>query len=283
MSFIRLAICTTGVYSMFLLWAIAQEKLSTPPHRFPSPLILGTVQSILSALSAYLYISLKPKPTSKSPTPTPPTQLLLRIFQCSLFITSAAPFGYAAIAHLSYPAIVLGKSCKLIPVMFMNVLIYRRKFKPYKYLVVSIVSLGITIFFFDQKKNKNNKSKVATAGASPLLGLLYLLTNLLLDGLTNSTQDHIFVSFPSLTGQHLMLYTNLFSTLISLSLSLLPLPYIPIIHPTTEKVSELAIALTFIKQNPSVLKPLLQFAITGALGQIFIFETLQHFGSLTLV
>ena len=282
MSFLRLAICISGVYSMFLLWAIAQEKLSTPPHRFPSPLILGTVQSLLSALSAYVYISLKPKSTSKSPAPS--TQLLLRIFQCSLFITSAAPFGYAAIAHLSYPAIVLGKSCKLIPVMLMNVLIYRRKFKPYKYLVVSIVSLGITIFFFDQKKNKN-KSKVATGGggASPLLGLLYLLTNLVLDGLTNSTQDHIFASFPSLTGQHLMLYTNLFSTLISLSLSLLPLPYIPVIHPTTEKVSELTIALSFIKQNPSVLKPLFQFAVTGALGQIFIFETLQHFGSLTLV
>jgi UDP-galactose transporter B1 len=29
--------------------------------------------------------------------------------------------------------------------------------------------------------------------------------------------------------------------------------------------------------------PLLQFAITGAMGQLFIFETLQHFGSLTLV
>ena len=163
----------------------------------------------------------------------------------------------------------------------MNVLIYRRKFKPYKYLVVFIVSLGITIFFFDQKKNK-----VATGGGgggSAFLGLFYLLTNLFLDGLTNSTQDHIFASFPSLTGQHLMLYTNLFSTLISLSLSLLPLPYIPIIHPTTEKTSELAIALRFVKQNPSVLKPLFQFALTGALGQLFIFETLQQFGSLTLV
>jgi len=28
---------------------------------------------------------------------------------------------------------------------------------------------------------------------------------------------------------------------------------------------------------------LAQFAFTGALGQLFIFETLQHFGSLTLV
>ena len=38
-----------------------------------------------------------------------------------------------------------------------------------------------------------------------------------------------------------------------------------------------------IASTPSVVVPLAQFALTGALGQLFIFETLQHFGSLTLV
>jgi len=42
-------------------------------------------------------------------------------------------------------------------------------------------------------------------------------------------------------------------------------------------------ALAFIRSHPSVTTPLAQFALTGALGQLFIFETLQHFGSLTLV
>ena len=44
-----------------------------------------------------------------------------------------------------------------------------------------------------------------------------------------------------------------------------------------------ATALEFIRTHPSVVVPLAQFAFTGALGQLFIFETLQHFGSLTLV
>jgi UDP-galactose transporter B1 len=48
-------------------------------------------------------------------------------------------------------------------------------------------------------------------------------------------------------------------------------------------MTELAGALAFIRGHPGVLTPLLQFAFTGALGQLFIFETLQHFGSLTLV
>jgi UDP-galactose transporter B1 len=42
-------------------------------------------------------------------------------------------------------------------------------------------------------------------------------------------------------------------------------------------------ALAFIRNHPSIIQPLALFALTGALGQLFIFETLQHFGSLTLV
>jgi len=66
-------------------------------------------------------------------------------------------------------------------------------------------------------------------------------------------------------------------------LSVLPLPYIPVIHPSHDGRSELMGALTFIQTHPSIIFPLAQFTITGALGQLFIFETLQHFGSLTLV
>jgi len=42
-------------------------------------------------------------------------------------------------------------------------------------------------------------------------------------------------------------------------------------------------AVDFVRYHPSVARPLAEFALTGGLGQLFIFETLQHFGSLTLV
>ncbi|KAH9179264.1 UAA transporter family-domain-containing protein [Lactarius sanguifluus] len=74
------------------------------------------------------------------------SQLLLRYLQCSLFITFAAPFGFAALSHVSYPAMVLAKSCKLVPVMVMNVILYRRAFARHKYIVVALVTVGITMF-----------------------------------------------------------------------------------------------------------------------------------------
>ncbi|KAJ7069918.1 UAA transporter [Mycena amicta] len=313
MAFIRLVLCVTGVYSCFLLWAIAQERLSVPfasidgttTEKFTSVMFLGTCQSALSCVSAFVYMLLRRKPSQNltnllglEHTPEPGhetsekhpakqdtrfsrTHLLLRYLQCSVFITSAAPFGFASLSYISYPAMVLGKSCKLVPVMIMNLLLYRRRFAPHKYLVVGMVTLGITIFM---GLAPSKPAKVKATGSSPngnLIGLTYLLINLAIDGATNSTQDEIFARH-RVTGQQMMLWINLFSTFVTIVLEMLPLPYIPVIHPS-HTGTELDTALTFIREHPSIQIPLLQFAVTGALGQLFIFETLQHFGSLTLV
>ncbi|KAI0072029.1 UDP-galactose transporter [Panus rudis PR-1116 ss-1] len=336
MSILRLGLCVIGVYSMFLLWAIAQERLSVPfpsidgktSDKFSSPLFMGTCQSALSSLSALIYLFLRRKPGQTiqetlglhitSPKATKSTvngsakangsgkangstytnghahhdkpnmrydtkSLLLRYFQCAIFITSAAPFGFAALSYITYPAMVLGKSCKLVPVMLMNVLLYRRKFAPHKYLVVAMVTLGITMFmgFGKEKPRKSSASKTELSAYTQLIGITYLLINLAIDGATNSTQDEIFARY-KVTGQQMMFWINLFSTVVTSVISILPLPYIPVLHPSNSG-TELQGALEFIRNHPSVIKPLAQFALTGALGQLFIFETLQHFGSLTLV
>lgn len=218
---------------------------------------------------------------------SPRTKALLAVyFQCSLLITAAAPFGFAALSHISYPTMVLGKSCKLVPVMIMNVLLYRRKFAAHKYLVVFMVTLGITMFMGFSHEGTSSKHHKAGGDSelnrNGLLGLTYLLINLALDGAINSTQDEIFVKY-KVTGQQMMFFINLTSTVVTMFLSVLPLPNIPVIHPSDIRQSEFKAAVDFISQHPSIKMPLAQFSLTGSLGQLFIFETLQHFGSLTLV
>jgi len=105
---------------------------------------------------------------------------------------------------------------------------------------------------------------------------------LILDGATNSTQDEIFARY-KVSGQQMMLWINLICTILTSLISALPLPYIPVLHPSKGGETEFKNALQFLRTHPTIIYPLLQFALTGALGQLFIFETLQHFGSLTLV
>jgi len=227
---------------------------------------------------------------SKHPRPKHPERmahertkaLLIAFFRTAVLLTVAAPFGFASLSHISYPTMILGKSCKLVPVMIMNVLLYRRKFAAYKYLVVAMVTAGITMFMGFSNEGASKKRANTELNRNGLLGVTYLLINLALDGVTNSTQDEIFSRY-KVTGQQMMFFVNLCSTIVTSFLAVLPLPYIPVIHPSDSTQSELAGALEFIRTHPSVLGPLLRFALTGAMGQLFIYETIQHFGSLTLV
>ncbi len=50
-----------------------------------------------------------------------------------------------------------------------------------------------------------------------------------------------------------------------------------------EKSSPLVESVHFISTHPTSFLPIIQYALLGGVGQLFIFETIQHFGSLTLV
>lgn len=195
-----------------------------------------------------------------------------------------SPFGYASLRYIDYPTQILGKSCKLVPVMLMNIILYRRKFALHKYIVVSTVTAGISLFML-YAPSSSGKASSKGASSNSLFGIGLLLVNLLVDGAINSTQDEVFVKY-TMTGTQMMFFMNLFATIITLFTMLIPLPSIPILNPSTTTSaghSELANALAFIHSHPKVLRDILLFSIAGATGQLFIFDTLENFGSLTLV
>ncbi|TXT10826.1 hypothetical protein VHUM_02331 [Vanrija humicola] len=347
----RLAVCIAGVYGAFLLWAIAQERLSapfpaathaphTPPAKFPSPLFFNWCQALVGAGASAAYLLLQaasdgslkargawgvlgldrlfgaaPKAGGSAngkagdkagdkangktnghgkhvaaPTPTPLLRTLpALLLQVALFQTTAGPIGFLALRHISYPTMVLGKSCKLIPVLLLNVLLYRRRFAPSKYLVVGLVSAGIALFMLLGKSSKKG-------GSNSAWGLSLLLINLLIDGLTNSTQDQIFALYPGYSGQQMMFIMASITLAILTPAMVLPLPAHPLAWltgagatlgathlPAAWSPPVLLQSLRFIASHPSALSPLLAYAALGGLGQIFIFETIAHFGSLTLV
>ncbi|WVQ93971.1 hypothetical protein IAU59_001049 [Kwoniella sp. CBS 9459] len=370
MGVIRLAVCVSGVYAAFLLWAIAQERLSAPfpstsphPHsapnadhskgdKFPSPLFLNYAQAVASSLSALSYllfnawrdgslnkgiweilglnqiwpanvkaskqgvvgnggteekvekpvngkVELKRADGATQTRPQGATPQSWRkslpalLLQVSLFQTIAGPIGFLALRHISYPTMVLGKSCKLIPVLLLNVILYRRRFSPHKYVVVALVTVGISLFMLMAEGGKKKKG-----GSDSAWGLWLLVVNLLIDGLTNSTQDQIFSAYRSFTGQQMMFCMSFFTQLLLLPALLLPLPNHPLsllshlplplsssvaTSPLTFSQPAILTSVSFLYSHPTALAPLVAYALLGGLGQLFIFETIQQFGSLTLV
>lgn len=270
---LRFAFCVAGIYTCFLTWGVVQERVSTTPYgdegrpeKFRFFIFLNVIQSLIAAIAASIY--LKASGNHLHLLTTPPS--LYKKYAGVAFLNCiGSPFGYAALKHIDYPTMILGKSCKLIPVMLMNVLVYRRRFPLYQCLCVLTITLGVSLFMLYHPIEGSKKA----AATNSMYGLVLLSMNLGVDGLTNATQDHIFSTWHGkVTGQHMMFFMNALGFLFQ-ALYLILNPY----------TDELWQAIKFCQTHPAVIRDVVSFGLCGAFGQCFIFYTLQRYGSIRLV
>jgi len=235
---------------------------------------MNTVQSAFAAILGYIYVRLTRK--SRGDLPIYPSQrIVYPLLLVAIISALSSPFGYASLQHVDYITFILAKSCKLLPVMFLHVTLYGKRYPFYKYAVVALVTAGVAIFTLHQ--STGSKKKKGSDGNS-LYGLMLLGINLLFDGLTNSTQDDIYARFRPYTGQQMMCALNIMSTFITTTYLLLS-PYIAqtglghyVGMDINKGAGELQAALTFIQRHPTVGWDILGFAACGAMGQVFICE-----------
>jgi solute carrier family 35 (UDP-galactose transporter), member B1 len=267
-----------------LSWAYLQESLTTTPHGPPGetevfkyPVFLNTIQSLFAAMAGALYLYVSTPAGSRVPAIFPSQGILGPLALVAVTQSLASPFGYASLAHIDYITFLLAKSCKLLPVMFLHITLFRKRYPLYKYLVVAAVTAGVAVFTLHSGKNKSRKAH-ATPDAERNVpwGMLLLSINLLFDGLTNSTQDYIFTAFRPYTGPQMMCANNLMSTAVTATY-LLVSPWL--VHTGIGEWfgmdiagggGELAEALAFMGRHPSVWNDVLGFAAFGAIGQVFI-------------
>ncbi|RMZ86894.1 hypothetical protein DV736_g5883, partial [Chaetothyriales sp. CBS 134916] len=309
-----LLVCIGGIYATFLTWALLQERITTTPFEcepslvsssssrpaapdteyFKFPIFLNTIQSLLAFISGTLYL-LAMATTSSGPLLLPSSHALAPLLLVAITQTLSSPFGYASLAHVDYLTFVLAKSCKLLPVMFLHVLLYQKRYPFSKYLIVFAVTAGVAIFTLYHPP-KVGKVSTKNAQNSSLYGLALLGISLGFDGLTNTTQDHIFGSpkrYGRVTAPQMMAATNLLSCVL-MTTYLLITPHVPLDYffsslssgstsVDSNTTHELASAVAFLQRHPRVLYDVLGFCVAGAIGQLFIFATLNRFGSLVLV
>ncbi|KAK8933116.1 hypothetical protein H634G_07351 [Metarhizium anisopliae BRIP 53293] len=291
---VQLFISVAGIYASFLTWAYLQEKLTTTPHgsaaapeRWHFPVFLNTIQSLFAATVGSIYLLFSMPKGSSIPPIIPSRRILGPLALVAITSSLASPFGYASLAHIDYITFLLAKSCKLLPVMFLHITIFRKRYPLYKYLVVAAVTAGVAVFTLHS--GKKSKKSTKSEEANVVWGLLLLSINLLFDGLTNSTQDYIFQTFRPYSGPQMMCANNMMSTLVT-GLYLLASPYLVATGigewlgmDVAGSAGELPAALDFMRRYPAVWKDVLGFAACGAIGQVFIFYTLSTFSSVLLV
>ncbi|KAJ1829388.1 UDP-galactose transporter [Coemansia sp. RSA 2599] len=264
-------VCVGGIYVCFLTWSTMQERVTSATYgedhqRFRFTIVLNLIQALFASVIGYFYIRV----IQRKPMLEMNGHRWKRFFQVAVYSSCASPFGYMALRYINYPTMTLAKTCKMVPVLLMNKILYRRHYPAYKYAVVAMITAGVSAFMLFKTSSKPAKGGTLAVVENSLYGLFLVFINLALDGAVNSTQDQVFVEDREITGQHMMCMMNLCST--ALMTLWLANPFNP----------ELASATRFLYTHPRALIDIGVFALCGSLGQCFVFYTLANFGSLTL-
>lgn len=163
-----------------------------------------------------------------------------------------------ALRYVAYPTQVVGKAAKPIPVMLLGVLLGRKSYSLQKYLFVILIVIGVALFMYKESKVNPNSENAG-------LGEVLLFMSLSMDGLTGAIQERMRAATKP-SAQHMMLNMNFWSS-IMLGFALL----------VTGEGKDF---VDFALKHPVLLRDLASLSVAGALGQLFIFIMVSHFGPL---
>jgi len=176
-----------------------------------------------------------------------------------------------ALRYVSYPTQVLGKSCKMVPVMAGGIVLGGKSYGFFEYLQVVIITVGVVVFNLGKSTSKK-------AGNDSTYGLALISFSLVMDAVTGGLQDKVkkrtaelnpdFPGKPVPTMHESMLWTNLSGCMVALVLGLF-----------TGHITE---GVAFCLKNPECMWAIVVYSLASAVGQNFIYYTITQFNPLIL-
>ncbi|KAJ6814244.1 UDP-galactose/UDP-glucose transporter 3-like [Iris pallida] len=258
-----LAFCIAGIWCSYITQGVLQETLSTKrfgpdKRRFEHLAFLNLAQNVVCFLWSLIMLMIWPRSSSGGAP-------WWSYWSASITNTIGPAMGIEALKYISYPAQVLAKSSKMIPVMLMGTLVYGIKYTIPEYICTFLVAGGVSAFALAKTSSKT-VSKLAHPNAPLGYGLCFL--NLAFDGFTNSTQDSITARYPKTSAWEIMLGMNLWGTIYN------------VVYMFGWPNASGFEAVRFCQEHPEAAWDILMYCLCGAVGQNFIFLTISRFGSL---
>jgi len=267
----KLVLASTGLYGSFLYWGYLQEKITTPdayydsdygPGTFRFPVFMNVMMTFSAMTIAAFCVALTPQKVQPD---------VFVFFKAAFSSSIASPIGFASLQFINYPLLILAKSCKLVPVMLMGVLIGGKRYKAKDYITVAFISVGVALFSMKPHKVQES-SEDKGFDFKTLIGLGFVAVNLLLSGFTSASQDQICERYP-ITPFYMMKMINFWSVALMAT-------YLILSYPVFGTNSELYEAFVFCARYPQVIFDILRYGFCGGVGQIFVFYIIKEFGSL---
>lgn len=258
----KVTYCSAGLIVSFCIWGLLQERILTQTYDGEYFIYsYGLVfQSRLGGLllSAYLMhyskVQWEVSPLWEYSFPSVANML-------------SSWCQYEALRYVSFPAQMLAKAFKMVPVMLMGKFLHNKSYESFEYISAAMVGFGLYLFLDSSEHidfSQNVFGKPETVHGS-MCGVVLLVLFLCFDSFTSQWQTRMFQLNKNINPLQMMLIMNAFSAVFSL---------VTLIHS-----EELTPAFLFMYDHPLMAFHLLLFILSATIGQIFIFYTVKHFGA----
>ena len=141
MAALRCAFAVTGIFAAFSYFALAQEdvyKRTYGGERFAATFFVLACERLVNVCFAVAGVLACGGSGVRVPRAD--------IFKSGASQMFAMAASNEALRYVSYPTQVLGKSCKMVPVMIGGLVLGGRTFTAAQYAQVFFITLGVTIF-----------------------------------------------------------------------------------------------------------------------------------------
>lgn len=266
---LELAACTIGIYIGFIGSGILHEKLFKDIHYQESlsgadvdpTTFLVYCQCDFNMLVGLLWVAFLNPPAN-----TAPWYDHLSIGASYLF---GMVYSNTALSYVTYPVQIIVKSCKLVPVMLMRVVINGARYSTREYFNVALMVIGIVLFQFYRQVDVSSEDGGMRSG---LVGVCLLLLAMVFEGYTGPKQERmVAVHKPPIAMMMFMMnYMAVFILTVQLKVA-------GTFNATIDQMIKL------FTTSPDVALTLSAALLLSAVGQICILITVYRFDSLTMV
>lgn len=256
----KLLFCFLGLQLSYILWGVVQENLMTQSYgdgkRFKSSAFCVFGNRFLALFISLLIV------------------LYRKVFSAPGVVMKDAPYyyylpssisnslsswaQYEALKYVSFPTQVLSKSCKIIPVMLVGILLNRKTYPLSEYVEATLITVGVTMFTLSEPKSSHRDEHVDS-----MVGIALLALYLLCDSFTSQWQSRVYKSF-GIDQYQMMLGVNIWSMFLT--------------GLTLYQSGEFFSSLAFILSDSTAFLHMTILSVTSATGQLFIFYTIKEFG-----
>jgi len=260
----RLLNCILLLNITFVAWGVLQERMLT--RRYPrytgeyftySYALVFSNRLWTSIMSGLFLYHMKPSLSRST--------ILYEFSFPSISNMLSSWCQYEALKYVSFPAVTLFKSFKLLPVMVMGKILGNKEYPQYDYVVALLIGIGIVMFMASTDDLELGQDIYGDEVPQAWTGIMLLFLYLFFDSFTGQWQSRMFKRHRDLSMFELLFATSTFSTVLSL---------ITLIHDR-----ELGPALDFIYRHYEIHAHFFIFSLCSTFGQLIIFYTIKNFGA----